>query len=45
MLITSPELVAPVTDTALGQFVLLPGAVLLEAGGIWLSMRVARLEA
>ena len=45
MLVTSPELVAPVTDTALGQFVLLPGAVLLEAAGIWLSMRVARLEA
>ena len=45
MLLTSPELVAPVTDTALGHFVLLPAAVLLEAAGIWLSLRVARLEA
>jgi len=45
MLLTSPELVAPVTDTPLGHFVLLPGAVLLEAAGIWLSLRVARLEA
>ncbi len=44
MLLTSPELVAPVTDTALGQLVLLPGAVLLEATGVWLSLRVARLE-
>lgn len=45
LLVTSPELVAPVTDTALGQFVLLPAAVVLEAAGVWLSMRVARLEA
>ena len=45
MLLTSSELVAPVTDTPLGHFVLLPGAVLLEAAGIWLSLRVARLEA
>lgn len=45
VLLTSPELVAPVTDTALGQLVLLPAAVLLEAAGIWLSLRVARLEA
>jgi Flp pilus assembly protein TadB len=45
MLLTSPELVAPVTDTALGHYVLLPGAVLLEAAGVWLSLRVARLEA
>lgn len=45
LLVTSPDLVAPVTDTALGHFVLLPGAVLLEAAGIWLSLRVARLEA
>lgn len=45
MLLTSPELVAPVTDTALGHFVLLPAAVLLEAAGVWLSLRVARLEA
>jgi Flp pilus assembly protein TadB len=45
MLLTSSELVAPVTDTPLGHFVLLPGAVMLEAAGIWLSLRVARLEA
>ena len=45
MLLTSPDLVATVTDTPLGNFVLLPGAVLLEAAGIWLSLRVARLEA
>jgi len=45
MLLTSPELVAPVTDTALGHFVLLPAAALLEAAGIWLSLRVTRLEA
>ena len=45
MLLTSPELVAPVTDTALGQFVLLPAAVLLEVAGVWLSLRIARLEA
>ncbi len=44
LLLVNPELVAPVTDTALGRFVLLPGAVLLEVAGIWLSMRVARLE-
>jgi Flp pilus assembly protein TadB len=30
MLLTSPELVAPVTDTTLGHFVLLPAAVMLE---------------
>jgi Flp pilus assembly protein TadB len=45
MLLTSPELVAPVTDTAFGHFVLLPAAVLLEAAAVWLSLRVARLEA
>lgn len=45
LLLVNPELVAPVTDTALGRFVLLPGAALLEVVGVWLSMRVARLEA
>lgn len=45
LLLTSPELVAPVTDTALGRFVLLPAAVGLEALGIWLSLHIARLEA
>jgi len=45
MLLTSPELVAPVTDTPLGQLVLLPAAVALEMAGLWLSLRVARLDA
>ncbi len=40
----NPDLVAPVTSTALGQFVLLPTAVLLEIAGIVLSWRVTRLE-
>ena len=44
LLLVNPELVAPVTGTALGRFVLLPAAALLEVAGIWLSMRVARLE-
>jgi hypothetical protein len=34
-----------VTSTALGQFVLLPGGVLLEVTGIVLSWRITRLEA
>ena len=41
----NPELIAPVTSTALGQFVLLPGGVLLEVTGIVLSWRITRLEA
>lgn len=41
----NPELVAPVTSTALGQFVLLPAAILLEITGIFLSWRVTRIEA
>lgn len=41
----NPELVSPVTSTALGQFVLLPAAVLLEISGIFLSWRVTRIEA
>lgn len=41
----NPELIAPVTSTALGQFVLLPAGVLLEVTGIVLSWRVTRLEA
>ncbi|NJD26907.1 MAG: hypothetical protein FIA92_01255 [Chloroflexi bacterium] len=41
----NPELIAPVTSTALGQYVLLPAAVLLEIAGIVLSWRVTRLEA
>ena len=45
LLLVSPELVAPVTDSALGQLVLLPAAVGLELLGLWLSLRVARLEA
>ena len=45
LMLVNPELVAPVTDTPLGHFVLLPAAALLEVAGIWLSLRVARLEA
>jgi len=41
----NPELVAPVTSTALGQLVLLPAAVVLEIAGIVLSWRVTRLQA
>ena len=40
----NPELIGPVTSTALGQYVLLPAAVLLEITGIVLSWRVTRLE-
>ena len=40
----NPELIRPVTSTALGQYVLLPAAVLLEISGIVLSWRVTRLE-
>jgi Flp pilus assembly protein TadB len=40
----NPELVAPVTSTALGQYLLLPLAVILEIAGIVLSWRVTRLE-
>jgi len=45
LVVVNPELVAPVTSTALGQLVLLPAAVLLEIAGIVLSWRVTRLEA
>ena len=45
LVLVNPELVAPVTSTALGQFVLLPLAVILEIAGIVLSWRVTRLEA
>ena len=44
VLIVNRELVAPVVDTALGRFVLLPAAALLEVAGIVLSWRVTRLE-
>ena len=44
LVVVNPELVAPVTSTALGQFVLLPVAVVLELAGIVLSWRVTRLE-
>jgi Flp pilus assembly protein TadB len=40
----NPELIRPVSSTALGQYVLLPAAVLLEVVGIVLSWRVTRLE-
>jgi Flp pilus assembly protein TadB len=45
LLLVNRELVAPVVDTALGRFVLLPAAALLEVAGIVLSWRVTRLEA
>ena len=41
----NPELIRPVSSTALGQLVLLPAGVLLEVTGIVLSWRVTRLEA
>jgi Flp pilus assembly protein TadB len=41
----NPELIRPVSSTALGQYVLLPAAVLLEVAGIALSWRATRLEA
>ncbi|MBA3689693.1 MAG: type II secretion system F family protein, partial [Chloroflexi bacterium] len=44
LLLVNPELVDPVTNTPLGRFVLLPAAALLEVVGIWLSLRIARLE-
>jgi Flp pilus assembly protein TadB len=44
LLLVNPELVDPVTNTPLGRFVLLPAAALLEVAGIWLSLRIARLE-
>ena len=44
LLVVNRELVAPVVDTALGRFVLLPAAALLEVAGIVLSWRVTRLE-
>jgi Flp pilus assembly protein TadB len=44
LLIVNRELVAPVVDTAVGRFVLLPAAALLEVAGIVLSWRVTRLE-
>lgn len=45
LLIVNRELVAPVVDTTLGRFVLLPAAALLEVAGIVLSWRVTKLEA
>ena len=45
LMAVNPQLIAPVTSTALGQYVLLPVAVLLEVAGIVLSWRVTRLEA
>jgi Flp pilus assembly protein TadB len=44
LLLVNRELVAPVVDTALGRFVLLPAATLLEVAGIVLSWRVTKLE-
>lgn len=45
LLLVNRELVAPIVDTGLGRFVLLPAAALLEVAGIVLSWRITRLEA
>lgn len=45
LLLVNRELVAPIVDTNLGRYVLLPVAILLEVAGIVLSWRVTRLEA
>jgi len=44
LLLVNRELVAPVVDTTLGRFVLLPAAALLEVAGVVLSWRATRLE-
>jgi Flp pilus assembly protein TadB len=44
LLVTNRELVAPVVDTPVGRFVLLPAAALLEVAGVVLSWRATRLE-
>lgn len=44
LLLANHALVAPVFDTELGRFVILPVAACLEAAGIYLSWRVTRLE-
>jgi Flp pilus assembly protein TadB len=44
LLLANHALVAPVFDTDLGRFVVLPVAACLEAAGVWLSWRVTRLE-
>jgi tight adherence protein B len=43
--LTSPQLLSVLDETALGRFVLLPLAALLEVAGIALSLRIARFEA
>ena len=45
LVVANGELVAPVLGTALGKYVLLPAAALLEITGIALSWRITRLEA
>ena len=45
LVVANGELVAPVLATALGKYVLLPAAALLEVTGIALSWRITRLEA
>jgi Flp pilus assembly protein TadB len=45
LVVVNGELVAPVLATALGRYVLLPAAALLEITGIALSWRITRLEA
>jgi Flp pilus assembly protein TadB len=45
LVVANGELVAPVLATALGKYVLLPAAALLEITGVTLSWRITRLEA
>jgi Flp pilus assembly protein TadB len=43
--LTSPQLLSVLDQTAMGRFVLLPVAAVLEVAGIALSFRIARFEA
>lgn len=42
--LVAPDLLSALDTTALGRYVLLPGAVLLECLGLYLSVRVTRLR-
>lgn len=42
--LVAPDLLSVLDTTALGRYVLLPGAVLLEGLGLYLSVRVTRLR-
>jgi Flp pilus assembly protein TadB len=43
--LVAPDLLSALDTTALGRYVLLPGAALLECLGLYLSVRVTRLRA